>query len=263
MALTAMGPDVFAQKQDTTHQVGIVAHRGFHKYDGSVDNSFSSLQNAVDHDFYGTEFDMQLTGDDVAIVYHDDMLEGLPIQEAPYEEILNHPASTLSNGERIPTLKEYMDLYAKALESQQLRGKSTRLFFEIKTVHNPEKIDLAAAIAYDAVTEHQLEKYVCFISFSQELCKRMANLMPGVPVAYLGGDIAPKQLKEMGINGIDYHYKVLIDHPEWIQEAHQLDMTVNTWTVNDEKIAHRLKDMGVDFITTDLPLDMTDWVEGK
>jgi len=260
-AVFAQQEDKAAEGQDPDKTVGIVAHRGFHKYDGSAENTVSAMVNAIDHDFYGTEFDMQVTGDDVAIVFHDDMLEGIPIQEVPYSEIMNYPASTLSNGESIPMLKNFMEAYAKALDAQQLRGATTRLFFEIKTPHNADKVDLAAAIAYEAVTQHQLEKNVCFISFSLAVCKAMAGLMPNADIAYLGGDIPPRQLKEMGINAIDYHFKVLIEHPEWIKEAHLLGMRVIAWTVNDEKIAHRLKDMGVDLITTDLPLDMTDWVD--
>ena len=248
---------------EPVQKIGVVAHRGFHKYEGSAENTVSAMLNAASHDFAGTEFDMQMTGDDVAIIFHDDKLEGLPIGEASHTEVFEHPASTLANGERIPTLPQFMDSYAKALAQQLARNTSTWLFFEIKAPRNPDKIPLAAATAMEAVRQRGLEKNVCFISFSLAVCKLIADQMPDVSVAYLGGDMTPQELKEMGINSIDYNYKVLLEHPEWIQEAKKMGMKVNVWTVNDEKIARQMKEMGVDFITTDLPLDMERWLEDK
>lgn len=267
VAMMMGGTQATAQQDDKVknegeaQKVGIVAHRGFHKYDGSAENTISSMQNAVDHDFYGTEFDMQITGDDMAIIFHDNELKGLPIGEAPLTEVLEHPASTLNNGEKIPTLKEFMESCAKALEQQSARGTTTRLFFEIKTPKNDDKVDLAAAMAMESVRQWGLENNVCFISFSLPVCKTIANTMPGIAVGYLGGDVPPHELKEMGINTIDYNYKVLLEHPEWIKEAKKLGMKVIVWTVNDAETAHQMKKMGVDYITTDLPLDMTEWME--
>ena len=58
------------QPQDTlkAKKPGILAHRGFHRSEGSAENSISSMQHAFAHDFEGTEFDVQLTSDNVAIV---------------------------------------------------------------------------------------------------------------------------------------------------------------------------------------------------
>ena len=61
-------------------------------------------------------------------------------------------------------------------------------------------------------------------------------------------------LAKAGINGIDYHYNVLYEHPEWVEEAHDLGMSVNVWTVNKAKDMRNFIDMGVDVITTNEPL---------
>ncbi|MDT3387840.1 MAG: glycerophosphodiester phosphodiesterase, partial [Bacteroidota bacterium] len=74
-------------------------------------------------------------------------------------------------------------------------------------------------------------------------------------IAYLKSDMAPKELKAKGINGIDYHYKAFEMNPEWVDEAHQLGMKVNVWTVNDTKLIQKMLDLKVDFITTDLPVE--------
>ena len=68
------------------------------------------------------------------------------------------------------------------------------------------------------------------------------------------GDIAPSDIKELGINGIDYYKKVLSKNPEWISQAKQNNVLTNVWTVNsDDKIKYFV-DKNIDFITTDEPL---------
>ena len=78
----------------------------------------------------------------------------------------------------------------------------------------------------------------------------------------LRSDKAPEELKAWGINGIDYHYKVLEEKPEWVAEAHRLGMTVNAWTVNDDARIRRLAEGKVDFITTDRPVDALRLLKG-
>ena len=61
-------------------------------------------------------------------------------------------------------------------------------------------------------------------------------------------------LKNAGIDGLDYHYSVFLDkHPDWILEAKKLGLITNVWTVNDEVIFKKLADLGVGFVTTNVP----------
>ena len=99
-----------------------------------------------------------------------------------------------------------------------------------------------------------------FISFDLNVCAYIAKLEPDIPVAYLGGDIPPDNLYNKGILNIDYYFEQLLANPHWIEEAHSLGMTVNAWTVNDPHIAIKLRELKVEFITTDLPLDMESWL---
>ena len=89
--------------------------------------------------------------------------------------------------------------------------------------------------------------------FSLSACVEFAKLMPGVRVEYLGGELAPAEIKKLGLSGIDYYYEVSDKHPEWIGEAHDLGMIVNVWTVNEEADITRMLDLGVDQVTTNEP----------
>ena len=237
---------------------GVVAHRGFHKYTNATENSIAAMQTAVDHDFYGTEFDVQFTLDSVAIVFHDPAVKGMPIAKTPYKNLSDY---TLSNGEKLPTLDQFLQAYREALDKQKDRKKLTRLFFEVKPVDNRAMVDYVAAEVLKAVNNYNLRDAVVFISFDLDVCMSLVRADRTLSVAYLGSDMMPRSLHARGIRGIDYHYEQLLKNPQWIEEAHRLGMTVNAWTVNDLEVARKLRGLQVDLLTTDLPLDMQSLVE--
>ena len=220
--------------QDTlkAKKPGIVAHRGFHRFEGSVENSISSMQHAFAHDFEGTEFDVQLTKDDVAIVFHDSKTQGRAICDTPFDTLRQLQAFTLKNGETVPTLDEFLEACSIAIKEQFPREKHTQLFFEIKPLQRKEQRYHLIGQIIEAIGKYQLHDDIFFISFDLDACVMMAQLLPDIPVAYLEGDLSPKQLQEKGITDIDYHWSKFAAHPEWVKEAHGLGMTVNVWTVN-------------------------------
>ena len=50
--------------------------------------------------------------------------------------------------------------------------------------------------------------------------------------------------------------KVIKKHPEWVKQAHDLGLKVNVWTVNKEEDMQAMLDLGVDFITTNNPVEL-------
>lgn len=261
LALIPLG--MFAQQPVDSNKAkpGIVAHRGFHRFEGSAENSISALQHAVDHDFKGSEFDVQLTSDDVAIVFHDGSMQGHVIAETPFDTLRQLPAFTLKSGETVPTLDAFLGACRQALSEQQPREKHTRLFFEIKPQTSSVQRHHLIGQIIEIIGKYQLHDAIFFISFDLEACMMMAQLMPDVPVAYLEGNISPEELHAKGISDLDYHWHYLLEHPEWVEEAHNLGMTVNAWTVNDPETAQKMLNLGVDFITTDEPLKMREWLD--
>ena len=257
MGLAAQKP---VDAVNINNKVGIVAHRGFHQFESSAENSVSAMQLAVSNGFDGTEFDVQITGDDVAIVFHDANMQGCVICNTPFDTLRQLPAFTLRSGEMVPTMDVFMAACSQALKEQEQHGQRTRLFFEIKPHASAiQRYHLIGQII-EAIGKYQLHDDIFFISFDLDACVMMANLMPDIPVAYLEGDLSPTALKEMGITGIDYHWSKFQDHPEWVEEAHNLGMTVNVWTVNTPEKAKEMLRLGVDYITTDHPLDMRNWL---
>lgn len=231
---------VFAKKK-----TAVIAHRGYWQTEGSAQNSLRALELADEIKAYGSEFDVHLTADNILVVHHDQDIDGKNIQTSMYSELKD---IELPNGEKLPTLQQYMER-AKSL-------KHTKLIFELKSHATPERDREAARLAVEMVNNMKLAKRTEYIAFSLEAGKELIRLAPKAKVAYLNGELSPEQLKELGFSGLDYHYKVMQDHPEWFKEAKDLGLTVNVWTVNDMELLKTLVAQGADFITTDLPVEV-------
>lgn len=225
-------------------QTQVIAHRGFWKTEGSAQNSITALEKAAEAKLYGSEFDVLMTVDGKMVVNHDNTIEGMIIPETSYKQLKK---LKIKNGEKLPTLKNYLKK-GKKLDIQ--------LILEAKPLPTKEMEDQAIVTIVKMVKKMGLEKQVEYISFSLNMCEQLAKLTPESEIAYLNGNIAPAELKKKGINGIDYHKSVILNkHPEWVKEAHDLGMKVNVWTVNNESEMRKLIDMKVDYITTDQPLE--------
>ena len=230
-------------------QTQIIAHRGFWKTEGSAQNSITALEKATQGKFYGSEFDVQVTLDGKLIVNHDSKFQGFVIAETPFSKLKK---IRLNNGEKLPTLKKYL---------KEGKKQDIQLILEIKS-HKDKKVeDKVASDVVKMVKKMGLENQVEYIAFSLNICEQLVKLTPESEIAYLNGDLAPAELKKKGINGIDYNQKVLFNHPEWVEEAHKLGMKVNVWTVNKVEDMQKFIDMGVDYITTDHPLEVQKLLE--
>ena len=224
-------------------QPKIVAHRGYWRTDGSAQNSITSLQKAAAVGCYGSEFDVWLTADGVPVVFHDATIDGIRIEDTTFATLMNH---RLQNGEFIPTLQQYLT------EGSKIEG--CQLILEIKPHRNEVRDKRIADMCVELVRTLGLEKKTEYISFSKVVCQRLHEISPDSKVAYLNGELAPAQIKEMGLTGIDYNEKVFVKHPEWLQEAKQLGVEVNVWTVDgEENLRHHANLQGVDLITTNDP----------
>lgn len=233
-------------------QTRVIAHRGYWNCKGSAQNSITSLNKSNEVKAYGSEFDVQLTEDNEIVVNHDDNIQGFCILKTPYSKL---KTLKLSNGEELSTLDHYLTAGKKLPDLQ--------LILEIKPHKTKEAEDQAVQIIVSKVKKMKMEKQVEYISFSMNICEQLVKLTPDSEIAYLNSDMAPKALKEKGINGIDYHYKAFQSHPEWVSEAHQAGMKVNVWTVNDLAIAQKMIDLKVDYITTDYPVEIQNLSQKK
>ena len=242
-------PSTLEARRKENRKTDIVAHRGFWNCEeaGYAKNSIAALRCAQEAGFWGSEFDVNITADSVLIVYHDGEIDGKKIEDHPYSEFKDFK---IANGETIPTIDECL--------AQGKKYPATKLVYEFKPQSNPETENTFVNLAIANLAENGLldPDRVMFISFSRNICERLARMLPGYTVQYLNSDMDPDQLDALNINGVDYNHEVFVKNPKWYRMARKNGMSVNAWTVNKEEDMVRMIKLGVDQITTDYPLEL-------
>ncbi len=259
IALTlAMAFVLLAAGCSKEHKIAITAHRGYWDCEqaGYMENTIASLKQAQDNGFWGSEFDVHITADDKMLVNHDSTLQGLDIHQMPLDSFLT---MTHKNGEHPATADEYLTQGEKS---------KCMLVWELKPNESEEQENKLVDAAIEALKAHNLydPKRVMFISFSLNMCKRVAEKCPEFTNQFLEGaerDLGPQEIFDMGINGIDYHFSKFDAHPEWVEQAHKLGMSVNVWTVDEPEDIQRMIDLGVDCITTNKPMLVREMLAGR
>ncbi|MFM7671036.1 MAG: glycerophosphodiester phosphodiesterase family protein [Bacteroidota bacterium] len=222
----------------------IVAHRGAFKKNGFPENSIASLTEAIRLGCAGSEFDVRMSADDSLVINHDASHHKLEIEKTNYADLIQFP---LSNGERLPTLREY-------LLTGAINNKHTDLVLEIKPSGlGPERAQKIVDRVVDLVQSIKPPYRIVYISFDYNMCLHLLKRIPQAHVQYLNGDKTPDQLKADGIRGVDYNYSVYQKHPEWVARAKELGLILNAWTVNDTAKMDELLTLGFDLITTNEP----------
>lgn len=240
-----------AKKAQSDTGTKVVAHRGFWKTDNSAQNTLTSFAKADSIGCFGSEIDVWLTVDDHLIVNHDKNFKGLFMETAPFEEIRK---ITLPNGEKIPTLDEYL--------AEVRNHPDMKLVLEMKSLTDYSREDVCAKKIAELLCKHGVLDRTDIIVFSLNAAMTFRKIFPvGVKIFYLDGDLSPKKIKKLGLQGIDYSVKVMKKHPEWVEQAHNEGLEVNVWTVNTEEDMKYFHDLGVDYVTTDHPDQMIEFLE--
>lgn len=224
-------------------KIKVICHRGLWDAPGAYENSIASLKLAQKGQYYGSEFDLNRTADGVLIVNHDPTIQGDTIEQTNFKGVID--TMKLPNGEKVPTFEQYL--------AQGKKSKKTMMICEMKKHSTDSLTVIAVDQAVALVKKYDMEDHMVYISFSLAACQEFAKLQPNNTVQYLGGDLSPQEVKDAGLNGIDYMLVKFIIHPNWVKEAHDLGITVNVWTVNDIEDISNMSALGVDMITTNKP----------
>ncbi|MDR0892628.1 MAG: glycerophosphodiester phosphodiesterase [Mediterranea sp.] len=223
-------------------QTEVIAHRGFWKAKGAAQNSIASLQKADSIGCYGSEFDVWISKDNKLVVNHDPYYKMLPMEFSKGDALTG---LKLSNGEYLPSLEKYLKAGKRC---------KVRMVLELKEHRNKKRETKAVQEIVSLVKSLDMEKQMVYITFSLHALKALIAQAPaGTPVYYLNGELSPQELKDLGAAGPDYQLNVFKKHPQWIDEAHQLGLKVNVWTVDKEEDLRWAIEHKVDFVTTNEP----------
>lgn len=147
-----------------------VAHRGFHdRAAGRVENTLTAAEAAIARNF-SIECDVQLTADDVPVVFHDDELDRLtgrtgPVHQATLAEI--RAAGLRDTTDVVPTLTEFLDAI----------GGRVPVVIELK--HQTTRKGRLEELAAKTLAGYRGP--VALMSFDPHMMKAMARLAPDLP----------------------------------------------------------------------------------
>lgn len=222
----------------------IVAHRGAWKKNNLPENSIASLRHAIDLKLPGSEFDVWRTADDSLVINHDAHYNKLLIEKTNYADLIQFK---LSNGEKLPTLHEY-------ITEGKRNNKQTLLVCEIKPSEiSKERGKMTALKTVETIKKLKADKITCYISFDYDILKQIREVDQKTVLQYLEGNKSPKEVKLDKISGVDYHYSVFKKHPEWIKEAKDNKVILNAWTVNEASDMDWIIEHKFNYITTNEP----------
>lgn len=225
----------------------MIAHTGYSAV--APGNTLPAYEAAGKSDFWGAECDIQRTKDGVWILMHDDTVDKTTngtgrVADMTYAEIQQLNVDFGSNIDqypdlKVPTLPEYLDV---------CKAYGLHPVIEIKANAPVETMDELAALL---LAREDRDMFV-IISFGREICVRMKELAPEIPVYYIISyeDVAQEDI-DFAINnhldGMDIHVYLPDDYVRAVV-ASGLDVFV--WTIDDLENAERFYKLGVNAITT-------------
>ena len=236
---------IFIMQTSSAQQTKIIAHRGAWKEFNLPENSIASLEKAIELKCEGAEFDVRRTLDGVLVVNHDPVYYGDTIQTNTYA-FLNR--NKLSNGESLPTLEEYF------LKGTQDKHK-TLLICEIKAAIKDKEQDYLATIETLALAKKlKIEKRIVYISFSKDILSWIKEKQPTATVLYLESDLSIDAVVQNKFDGINLHYTSFKNNSQLSATAKNAGLKIGSWTVNELSDLAILQAQGVEWITTNQPL---------
>lgn len=227
------------------------AHRGF---SGEYpENTMIAFLKACDNGCDGIETDVQFTKDHVAVLCHDETLNRTTtgtgyIKDYTFKELYNLDAGIKFNNkfknEKIPTLEQLL---------QFSKDKGIMLNLELKNTEIP----------YDGLEEHvinlvykyNMQNKVILSSFNHYSMIKVKNIDSSIKTGLLyEADLYEPQ---------EYCLKVGADcvHPQYfsvlkediVKKLKKNNLSINTYTVNNEDHMKRLISLNIDIIITNYP----------
>lgn len=240
--------------------VNVIAHRGANV--NAPQNTLPAFEKAIELGCDGFETDIHLTKDGIPVVCHNFTIDETSngkgeIKDYTFDELREFDFGAYKGeefkGTKIPTLDEFLDVYAKK--------KMRVLDIELKSRIIGESGTELAKKTVEAVIEHGLIDTLLISSFDPALLvvckkidKRCKTGLLYVANSTLGARIALRPFKYAEETGCDaLHPMYLHVNSLYVKMAHEKGLQVNAWTVDNEKIAKTLVKMGVDGLISDCP----------
>jgi len=243
-----------------------MAHRG--ESENTPENTMLALESAAAIGVDVLESDVRLTKDDEIVLFHDDNMQRTTGRDSTIraysldelEEIDFGYTFTRDEGKTFPYRNQ--GLHIVTLKEAFERFPDTVFNLDIKDTFSSAPEQLAQLLK-----EQGREASVIIASFHGAQIERFRELMPDVPTSahptevrnfVLNTKIGLPRIhrKEIQYNAFQVPVKsgpLTVVSKKFIRKAHEFDLAVHVWTINDSATMNFLIDLGVDGIFTDTP----------
>ena len=289
--------------------LNVIGHRGSAGL--LPENTLAGFKKAIELGVDTIELDIQLTSDNEAVVSHDSrlnpaitrdskgkwikerhLIKELTLSEVQYYDVgkLNrwkgyakrYPNQKPAEGERIPTLRDVIQLVKKTSNTMNLFIELK--FYPLKAEETKSREEISNVVTKIIKDENITEK-VTVISFDWKILMYFQKIMPEVPTGYVtitkddrdtiqknkpgaspwmnGIDIdefnsIPEAVKSAGGTYWDTNFYHAIGHKKNItsaivEKAHAIGIKVIVWTPDSKSDMEKIIKTGVDGITTNRP----------
>ncbi|MDY6821819.1 MAG: glycerophosphodiester phosphodiesterase family protein [Deferribacterota bacterium] len=251
----------------------VIAHRGSSGY--APEHTIAAYKKAIDMGADYIEIDLQQTKDGVLICMHDESLERTTnAQEVyPNRDSYNVNDFTLAEIQELDAGSWFNKSYPKYADNDYVGLKVPTLEEAIKTIEDYSNkkhkyyIEIKSPELYENIEENLLKTLYYYNildrtiiqSFNSETLKKIKDLENSAKTVQLISDENSDVIEKIGPFGAYNSYidglaveKKLADK-ELIEKAHNNNLFIHTWCVNDRKMMEKLIDSGVDGIITDYP----------
>lgn len=243
------------------HSIIKVAHRGVPSL--VPENTIASYKHALTLNIDMLEIDIHRTRDNKLVIIHDPTtdrtsLEKGIIKNLTYKELEKYDVGKWKGesfiGERIPLFEDVLQL---------IENVDIKLLIEVK---QPEKYPGIEEQILKSIDENGInEEQIIIQSFNKKSIQKFQALRPGIKLGVLikkkDKFISKSTIRKIGAyaNYINPNYKIVTKR--FVEVAHQSNMKVLPYTINDKQAAHDMLAIHVDGIITDYAQSLEEWLE--
>ncbi len=228
--------------------VQMIAHRGVS--DLERENTAAAFVAAGNRSYFGIESDVHVTADGQYIIIHDDRTgrvadRNIPVEGSTLKELRALRLTDLEGNPRadlcFPTLEEYVHI---------CRHYGKTAVIELKNNMTAEHIQGI----YDVFKSNDYLQKTVFITFCYNNLVLLRQIDKHVAAQFLIHAMPPQEqllsmLTDIHVD-LDTHFQNIT--PAFVSACHERGIKVNVWTVDSLKEAARVRDAGVDYITTNI-----------
>jgi len=231
------------------------AHRG--GASEAPENTMPAFEHAIGLGYRYIETDVHVTADGVLLAFHDDVLDRVTGGHGRIDEL---PWSTVR--EAMVDGREPIPLF------EDLLGTWPDVRVNIDPKHDGAVDALVAVLRRCNAADR-----VCIGAFSDRRLVRIRSLLPGVCTSLGPRGTARLRTASLGIPSGRFHAPcaqvptgargVTLVDARFVRAAHNRDIKVHVWTIDDRDEMDRLLDLGVDGIMTDRPAVLKDLLQSR